>query len=249
MKTESLLKRLSLVGAACAAMSLAPVGQAHVLGSTGLFGDTVTISYNSDSGVLAGAFTGATWDGVPIPNFWCIDLDHQVSLPFSYPAYTAAPFQSFPLTFTGTEVNNLQTLFSNNYSPALLFSSTDAAAAFQLAIWDILFDNDGMLSTPDPNTGGGSGPGSGFGLVSAPPGVATLAQAWIDAAEKGPQSPFSLTQLTNASVPPYQNFILPGGTPILLNAPEPTGLALLGAGLIAMMFVMRRRRADVHWAS
>ena len=241
MKTESLLKRLSLAGAACAAMSLAPVGQAGFLGSTSLYGDAVTISYlgvNTDT--VAGAFEGATFNGGSIPPFWCIDLlDHVPYPPWVLPDYTAAPFQFAPLNFTLTEVSNLKTLFFNDYSGAL--TSTDTAAAFQLAIWDVLFDSDGMLSTYQGNGG------STFGVVSAPSSVVTLAQGWITAAENGPQHPSSLTQLTNSSDPPYQNFIYP--SPLGLTVPEPSGLALLGAAFVAMVFVTRRRRTAVQSAS
>ena len=244
MKTESVLKRLSLVGAACAAMSLAPVGQAGTLGSTNIYGDAVTISYlGVSTGTTAGAFEGATFDGSPIPPFWCIDLlDHVPYPPWAFPDYTQAPFQSAPLTFTPTEVSNLRTLFSNNYS-GTLFTSTDNAAAFQLAIWDVLFDTDGMHST---YTGNG---GSAFGVVpgSIGAGVVAVAQGWVTAAETGPQSPFSLTQLTNSNVPPYQSFIYP--SPPSVTVPEPGELALLGAALVAMMFVTRRRGTGVHLAS
>jgi hypothetical protein len=238
MKIESLFKRLSLLGAACAAMSLAPVGQAGNLGSTSLYGDAVTINYlGVATATTAGAFEGATFNGGAIPPFWCIDLvDHVPYPPWVLPNYTEAPFQSPPLTFTATEVSNLETLFANNYSGAL-FTSTDNAAAFQLAIWDILFDSDGLLSTYQGNGG------STFGVVSGPAGALALSQGWITAAETGPQAPFLLTQLTNSSTPPYQNFIFPGPSN---ETPEPTGLALLGAALAAMAFVTRRRRTGAH---
>src|ERR1700741_1134008 len=131
MKTESVLKRLSLVGAACAAMFLAPVGQAgSMLGSTNLYGDAVTISYlGVNTATTAGAFEGATFGGSPIPNFWCIDIiDHVPYPPWVLPDYTAAPFQTAPLAFTLAEQSNLRTLFANNYSGSL-FTSTDNAAA------------------------------------------------------------------------------------------------------------------------
>jgi len=240
MNTKSIFKCLSLAGAACAAMSLAPLGQAGNLGSTNLYGDAVTISYNGvQTNTVAGAFEGATFNGGAIPPFWCIDLvDHVPFPPWVLPDYTPAPFQSPPLTFTATEVSNLQTLFFNQYSGSL-FTSTDNAAAFQLAIWDVLFDTDGLLATYQGNGG------SAFGVVagSISPAVIALSQGWITAAEGGPQNGFTLTQLTNSSKPPYQNFIIPGPPS---QTPEPTALALFGAGLIALIFVTRRRRTDVQ---
>lgn len=234
--------RLLCVAAAFAAMSLAPIGQAGTLASgVSLFGDSVTINYmGSNNSTSAGVFEDATFNGGAIPDFWCIDLTHTVPYPpWSLPGYTEAPFQSAPLTFTGTEVSNLETLFFNNYSGSL-FTSPDNAAAFQLAIWDVLFDTDGNLSTY------GGGVSSAFGVVSGSiaGSVVSEAQGWITTAETGTQHPYTLTQLTSSNG--NQSFIYPGAPSV--TVPEPTELALLGAGLVAMMFVTRRRRTDGHWA-
>ena len=235
--------RLLYVGAALAAMSLAPIGQAGTLTSgVALYGDTVSINYlGTQINTSAGVFGDASLDSASIPPFWCVDLSHTVPYPpWSLPGYTEAP-----LAFPSTEVSNLETLFFNNYSGSL-FTGPDNAAAFQLAIWDILFDDDaggGNLST---YTGNG---GSAFGVVSGTisASVVSQAQGWVTTAETGTQHPYTLTELINSDG--YQNFIYPGAPGINLNnAPEPTELALLGAGLVAMMFVMRRRRTDGHWA-
>ena len=237
-KMKITLDRLLYVGAACAAMFLAPIAQAGSLHSGApLFGDPVVIDYlGVDNSTAAGAFEKATFNGGSIPNFWCIDLTHTVPYPpWTLQHYTEAPFQSAPLAFSGTQVSNLRTLFANNYSNAL-FSSPDNAAAFQLAIWDILFDTDGNLATS------GGGVNSAFGVESVTSAnastVLATAQGWITTAETGPQHPYTLTQLTSSAG--NQSFIYPG--PLSVNVPEPSGLALLGAALVAMMFVTRRRR-------
>jgi hypothetical protein len=233
MKTK-FFHRLLYVGATCAGMSLAPIGQAGNLSSTSIYGDPVTISYlGVATATKAGAFLGATFDGGAIPPFWCIDLiDHVAYPPWTYPNYTAAPFQSAPLSFTGTEVSNLETLFSQEYASVASFSSTTDVAAFQLAIWDVLFDTDHLLSTYV-----GSG-GSSFGVVSISDAAAeTLAQTWVNNAVTGPQQPYSLTQLTNSSVPPYQSFVFPSPP---RETPEPLSLLLAGIALGAMALVLRR---------
>jgi hypothetical protein len=239
---KTIFNRLLYVGAAFGAMSLAPIGQAGILQSTGIYGDAVTISYNGvQTGTTAGAFLGATFNGGTIPPFWCIDLNDHVPYPPwtspGLPDYTEAVFQSSPLSFTATQVLNVETLFSQEYAHVSSFSSTTDVAAFQLAIWDLLFDD----SFHDLSTYGASG----FGVVSiADTSAQTEAQAWINSAVAGPEQTYVLTQLTNSTIPPYQNFLYSG--PPSVTVPEPTELALLGAGLVAMMFVTRRRRTDGH---
>jgi hypothetical protein len=235
MKTASILKRALLVGTTCAAISWVAVAQAGTLKSGGtLYGDSVSVNYlGNQINTSAGVFPKASFNGVSIPDFWCIDLTHTVPYPpWSINDYTEAVFQSGPLSFTATQVSNLRTLFFNDYNGSL-FTDPDNAAAFQLAIWDVLFDSDGTLTTY-PGNGG-----STFGVVpgTIASSVVTLAQGWITTAENGPQHGFQLTQLTNSDG--HQAFVYPG--PPSVNVPEPTGLALLGAGLLAL-FVARRRQ-------
>jgi hypothetical protein len=240
-KMKITFNRLLYVGAAFAAMSLAAIAQAGTLASGApLYGDSVTINYQGvDNSTAAGAFVDASFNGGAIPPFWCIDLTHTVPYPpWSIDGYTESAFVSG--TFTGTQVSNLDTLFANNYSNAL-FTNADDAAAFQLAIWDILFDTDSNLSSYIGNGG------SAFGVVSSSiaASVVSEAQGWTTTAETGTQSPYALTELVSSTG--NQNFIFPS-PPTSKTVPEPTGLALLGAGLVAMMFVTRRRRTNGHWA-
>lgn len=237
MKLTSIAKSLLGCAVACAAASLAGTGQAGSLSSTTIFGDAVTISYNgTQTATTAGAFEGATFNGSPIPPFWCIDLvDHVPYPPWTITNYTEAPFQSAPLIFTNTQVSDLETLFAQEYSSVSSFSSQTDVAAFQLAIWDLLFDNDFNLS---------SSGATGFGVVSIGDSAALIeAQAWVTNAHGGAQT-FALTQLTNSDSPPHQAFVFP--TPPREELPEPTDLALLATALGAMVFGLRRRKGSVH---
>ncbi|HXX84122.1 MAG TPA: PEP-CTERM sorting domain-containing protein [Casimicrobiaceae bacterium] len=236
MKPTPMVKSLLGVAVACAAVSWAGIGQASPLGSTAIFGDSVTINYEgTQTDTTAGAFLGAIFNGSTIPPFWCIDLiDHVPYPPWTLPDYTEAPFQSPPLNFSSTQVSNLETLFAQEYAYVSSFSSQTNVAAFQLAIWDLLFDTDYNLYTY-PGMGG-----STFGVVSIGDSAAeTEAQNWINSAHTGIQQTYSLTQLTNSDDPRYQGFVFP--TPFGESIPEPSDLALFGAGLAAMLFGLRRR--------
>jgi len=223
--------------AAGLALSAAPIAQAGTLTSSSLSGENVTINYNNaNAGTTAGVFTGTfDSDGAggndPIDIlYWCVDiLKHVAYPPFSYDGYTAAPFENAPLTFDATRQLNLLRLFTNNFGEAL--SNAQHSAAFQIAIWDVLFDNDAKISTY-----GGAGQ---FGLSAGNAGTILIAQGYVDGlGSKNPQYP--LTQLTSRE---HQDFVTPG-TPFLV--PEPSPLPLLGAGLAVMLFAMRRRTAVPH---
>jgi len=229
MENQSAVKRALLTVAAFAALSVAPIGQAGILATTGWTGESVTIDYNGvNQSTAALAALGATFNGNPIDPFWCVDLAKHVPFPpWSITGYTLAPFETAPLVFSAPQQQNLRKLFSSQLGSA--FTDAQHTAAFQLAIWDILFDNDNDLST--------YGPG-GFGVVSiGDPGTVPLAQGYINSLAGLPTSSFVLFQLTSGN---NQDFITPGGS---FRVPEPAGIALLGAGLLALVLI-RRRRAD-----
>ncbi len=236
MKNGSFIKGAFFAAAASLALSAAPIAQAGILTSSSLTGEGVTINYNgANSGTTAGVFTG-TFDidgpggSAPVNVlYWCVDIIKHVSVPFSYTGYTAAAFQSPPLGFSAGRQLDLARLFANNFGTAL--SDAQHSAAFQLAIWDVLFDNDANLSTY-----GGAGQ---FGLSAGNAATIALAQGYVTNLGGGnPQ--LVAVQFTSRE---HQDFITPG-TPFLV--PEPSPLPLLGAGLAVMLFAMRRRTAVTH---
>ena len=232
MKNGSFLKGALFATAASLALSAAPIAHAGVLTSSGISGEGVTINYNGvNSGTTAGVFTGTFDDGSGPEGifYWCVDILKHVSLPFSYTGYTAAPFENLPLTFDATRQLDVARLFTNNFGAAM--SDAQHSAAFQIALWDVLFDNDANISTY-----GGAGQ---FGLSAGNAATIVIAQGYVTGLGSGnPQ--FPLTQLTSRE---HQDFVTPG-TPFLV--PEPSPLPLLGAGLAVMLFAMRRRSAVPH---
>jgi hypothetical protein len=127
----------------------------------------------------------------------------------------------------------LARLFSNNFGDA--FDDAQHSAAFQLAIWDILFDTDANLLTAGP---------AGFGATGNGTTIA-LAQSYI-AALGGPVPSLLAVQFTSRE---HQDFITPGLVPGLncapggCQVPEPSPLPLLVIGAAGMLFAMRRRIA------
>jgi hypothetical protein len=244
MKSGSFLKRALVVGAACAALFGAPASQATITGTltvNSLVGEGVSITYNgATEGTTAGTFYGTFPDASNNIYFWCIDLTHVVNVGGSYTPFNADPFQTNPpLNFTATQVQDLRNLFFESWNAAV---NTDAAqaAAFQLAIWDVLFDDSAFSLTSNIV------PGTGFTATSGDAALIPAAQILINKAVNPPAHPYPLTQLTQRFATTdnhVQDFIYQ--TPPS-QTPEPTGVALLGAGLVAMMFAMRRRRIGGH---
>ncbi len=96
--------------------------------------------YPQPSGTFAaGGFVG-TWNGDPL-QFWCAELTQTFS--FNHlPAYDYTASIPNNATFT-----MLGQLFHEGYATAL--DSAKNSAAFQLAIWEILYDGDLDLSAGD----------------------------------------------------------------------------------------------------
>ncbi len=127
-------KRLLAGVAACAAL----VGVTGAQGSTliltnfvgpgGAYHQGVDITTPAYSG-QAGGFVG-TWDGNPI-QVWCYELGQTFNFGVAYTGYTID---------TPANEGLLSALFQEAY--AMATTSAMNSAAFQLAIWEILYDGD-----------------------------------------------------------------------------------------------------------
>jgi hypothetical protein len=135
-----------------------------------------TTDIESTPGALAGAFDFDEVDGggTVLSSFvaWCFDLDNGISTgTYTYNAASGL-LSSNPPYLAGAQTR-VQTLFDSAYDldeTDGVLSSAVNSAAFQLALWEVLYDDDLDLGTTlaDADTNGGYGfAGSGGDGVTA----------------------------------------------------------------------------------
>ena len=211
MQINDGVKHLLMAMAASAVMGAAAVAQAGILIPTGFAKGSETFTLSIGGTVSAGGFKG-TWNGSPI-QFWCAELGQSFSFNPN-PGYTYTASVPNDATFTA-----IGQLFHEAYAMALV--DTDHSAAFQLALWEILFNGD--LSSLNLATGA-------FKVTDdhGNHNAVAIAQTWL--ADLGNFTDnYTITKLSNET---RQDF---------MTAPEPGPLALIGVALAAMLVGGRRR--------
>jgi len=230
MKTQPFLRR-SLIALAGALL----IGSGPARADTTLVNNGYFNGWSESFGIVSPVATGTfgaggfygTWDpgSGPVPIiFWCIELNQYFNPGQSYgnSNYGASQLANSLLSRLFTEVGGS--------SGAL----TDAmhSAAFQLAVWDIVYDQGSDLGgvSPDPlHTGS-------FLVTSGDPAAVWQANYWLT--HLPPTGTYDLSEFHSGT---NQDFITDSGTPGRQQLPEPSPLPLLGVGLVAMLVTLRRR--------
>jgi len=129
-------------------------------------------------------------------------------------------------SFSGTQAQNLQGLFSSSYAT---LSTYNQKAAFQLAVWELVRETSGTFSV-------GAGSFHVLGDDAAAAAVSTLANSFLaQALSYSGSAHYSLTKLTNNGL---QDLVV---ATAVTAVPEPESYALFLAGLGAIGMLARRR--------
>ncbi len=192
------------------------VGDGYANGALGftLTSTTVNPAVNP---VGAGGFTGH-WDGQQLL-FWCFELTQTFG--FGIP-YT----NDYVASLLGN--SNVAALFQEVGGSAGAIATTQSSAAFQLALWEILYETSGTYNLRD-----------GTFQAAGDAGALDLATSWLNALPSS--SSYVITLLHSGDPGNHQDFVTDSRMPGLL-VPEPSMLPLLGVGLLGMIVALRRPR-------
>ena len=187
--------------------------------------DTPTRNYNGSGGGFV--MTNRTPGSVETFISWCVDIFQYI--PGSTPGdYT---LDAGGTTLSATTRNDLGRLATMFLTAATTPGAANNAAAFQLAVWEIIYER----------APGGYTLGSGNFLSNAATSAPhTTAQGWLSQLNNPANSAnnYSLNVYTSSGLQDQVTFT---------SVPEPATLGLLGLGLIGLGLA-RRRTARRHTA-
>ncbi|OAN84293.1 hypothetical protein A8B78_07445 [Jannaschia sp. EhC01] len=185
---------------------------------------TITAPSAATGSYYAGGFNLSADGGTTTFVSWCIDIFDNLTNGDSYSVEATAPQVS------STEQNWLSELFDDVANPV---ANAIQSAAFQLAIWEIVFE--GATAEGDLDVTNGS-----FAATAANNTVLTTANAFLaDLSGKGGLTNFTFLLSENGG----QDQLTTSGNPSLPPVPLPAGGLLLLGGLGALAIARRKRKA------
>ena len=254
----------SLIALAVTGAFISTSAQADYYTYEGVTGVNANITYGGlppvNSNVVAGQFSMSNEDGIDFYAF-CVDIFNTIQPGHNYDVGSSNPFgwtdkQSSKVSYL---FDNYDNVTINGVSSSLGSGVTAAhAGAFQLALWEILNEEDDSPMTGNP----GSLSNDLFKASGISASVKGAAEDWVTAAwnfagdayesfkydfEYADGSPFTVSVF--GRVPVGQDLIIwkekggSGGDEIPgTEIPEPAPLALMGLGLLGLGFTTRRYR-------
>jgi hypothetical protein len=240
MRPLALLSRAAMSCALAGTLVLAGGANANTLQATGWMSVTTnpqppetfdvhrpSITQNN---VNTGGFAGI-WNATESIFFWCFDLDHFFTLPGTYTNdYVQTTVGAYAPGDATLELQ-LEQLFAEAWPHVR--DTRDTSAAFQLAIWNLLYDNDTSVSA---NQGS-------FWADDGSAAAITQANTWL-AGLSGNGSGWTIRVLQSTSRDPrHQSFIV-GDHPPTRELPEPSSLSMLMFAFFALALLSVRRRVQ-----
>ena len=183
---------------------------------------TVNIALSAPNAPLSEAASAggllATLGGGASFTAYCADLYEPVGFGTTYPEYNvvAGASHSFANSNANVDIGKL-------YAEGNLVNDATTQAAFQIAIWEIAYETSGSydLSMGSAQFTGGTADSSG---------ALALAGAWLNALASTTNTSFTVTTYESA-----------GHQDMVSAVPEPATYALTAAGLLCVVFLLRRR--------